>query len=419
MKTNAVVLLFLCLAGISPLFAGGGSVVNVESFGAVANGSTDNTKAINAAVASLHQGQTLFFPCSAGNAYVVDSPISFGKLNYTHIEGSGPGCFLYYKGSTPQPYAFSLVGAEAVDVRNMDFYGGNSAAPPQAVLLLGRTNASQQSGQFKFNGVRVEGYATKALVYSIASEENTWLETSLDLNGGGALYAFYTSGSDDLGVADLPTASNLSIWMQNFHICDFSSSIDPTHVLIYDNGLSSATGNHTFRDGYLASRNGTGFAFGAEGTSMISWMSLTVDSNRFENGYQMFNFTGGGAFGDVSLTNNKSAGVSKYLIYMPTACYDCNFEGNVVQQGDGATTVFGTLLNSSVSENYSFTVQHVISSNVFNRSAGTLQLSSSLSGAACNATTEGTMRYLSGASTGTGVFQICQSRAGSFSWITH
>lgn len=413
LRLNVYCFLLLCLGVRSSVASD--VAVNVESYGAVANGSTDNSAAINNALAVLKQGQTLWFPCTAGSYYNVKSPINFGSLQYKSLAASGPGCYLNYVGSSPSNYAFSFVGAEAADIRNLDFMTSNSGTCPQTTLLLGRTTSNTQSGQLKFENVRVEGWATKAIVYSIASEEDQWINPTIILNGGGALYGFYTSGSDDLGIGNLPTASNLSLWMHNFHLYDFSPSIDPSHALIVDVGTSSATGNHTFRDGYLGSTNGTGFQIVSTGSRMIAWMALTIDSNRFENGYQMFNFTGEGSFGNISLTNNKSAGVSKYLINLPTRCFDCTFQGNNIQQADSATSVFGSLLNSFLSENYPYSVTSVTGTVVNDRVHGSIQIGSSNAPPACNVTSEGTLWYAKGA----GALKLCQFTPGGYVWVTH
>jgi hypothetical protein len=392
--------------------------VNVEEFGAIADGRTDNARAINKAIASLHQGQTLFFPCTGGTYYKVYSPIKFGSMQYESIQGSGPGCYLLYSGRSSEPYAFSFAGAEIVDVRNMDFYS-NFGVAPQTVLMLGRSNANTQSGQFKFIADRVEGFATQAIVYSIASEEDSWIDPTIIVNGGGARYGFYTSCSDDLRVDNLPTASNLSLWMQNFHLYDFSPSIDPAHALIYDVGKDSGAGNHTYRDGYLGSANGTAFAFASAGQNTIAYMGLTIDSNRFENGYQMFTFTGGGSFGDISLTNNKSSGVRRYMIDLPTTCYDCTFQGNNILAGDSAVSSFGTLSNSYVSESYPFTIARVVNSYVFNRTAGAPQIGSTGRQPVCSASTEGTLWYEKGTADRDGSFQICQLQSHKYIWMRH
>jgi hypothetical protein len=409
-----VKLLLLLFVSFIPVYCQTTLMVNVETYGAVADGNTDNSSAINKAIAALHQGQTLFFPCTAGLYYKVGSPINFGSMHYESIEGSGPGCYLLYSGKSSQPYAFSFVGAEVVDVRNMDFYS-NFGIAPETILMLGRPNANAQSGQFKFISDRIEGYATKAIVYSIASEEDAWIDPTIIVNGGGALYGFYTSSTDDLGIDNLPTASNLSLWMQNFHLYDFSPSIDETHVLIYDEGWNSGAGNHTYRDGYLASANGTAFTFASVGADTIAYMGLTVDSNRFENGYQMFNFTGGGSFGDISLTNNKSSGVSHYMINLPTTCFDCTFQGNNILAGDSAVSSFGTLSNSYVSESYPFTVTQSVNSYVFNRAAGAVQIGSTGSQPACSASAEGTLWYAKGV----GTLELCEIQSGKYTWVKH
>lgn len=421
-KHLALIVLFSCLAQAAKLpntVAQSSLMVDVEAYGAVADGITDNTGAVQSAITALVTGQTLYFPCTSGYTYLVLSPINFGRLNNMHVAGSGPGCTLTYGGPTSQPYAFSFVGAEGVDITEMDFASSNASAPPQTVLLLGRTNSNVSSGHFNFNSLTVGGYATKALVYSIASEENSWLEPNLDLNGGGALYVFYTSGSDDLSVANLPSSSNLSLWMQNFHVKDYSSGITPAHVLIYDNGNASGSGSHTYRDGYLASGNGTAFAFYSNGSGTIAWMNLLVDSNRFEDGYQMFLFGGQGSFGDIVLTNNKTDGVTNYLIDLPTTCFDCTFQGNVVAQGNPTVSQFGTLQNSTLSEAYPFTVQHIASAAIFNRTTGTLQLASGLTTVACSSANEGTMGYVPGSGSQNGRFLICQRVSGNYTWTVH
>ncbi len=282
--------------------------VNVESYGAVADGHTDNYGAISTAINSLHTGQTLYFPCTQGGAYNIGSPLNFGNLSNVAIKGAArSGCQIAYQSSGSQTYAFSFVGAANVVVDNIDFNVTNRAQPPSIVLLLGRTGPDHYSGSLQFNDVQIEGYATKAIVYSIGSEQNTWLETTIVLRGGGAPYAFYTSSIDDLGVGNLPTpsnfVSNLSTWMQNFNITDSSPGADAGHALIYDAGYDSAAGNHTYRDGYFSTgSNGTGMIiYAAPGST--AWMALTIDSIRFENGGVMFAFAGGGSFGDISITN--------------------------------------------------------------------------------------------------------------------
>ncbi len=64
--------------------------ITVEAYGAIADGKTDNTHAIQTAINSLRQGQKLVFPCLAGNQYLITSPLDFGNVQYASLEGNGP-----------------------------------------------------------------------------------------------------------------------------------------------------------------------------------------------------------------------------------------------------------------------------------------------------------------------------------------
>src|SRR5258708_29626955 len=60
------------------------ATVNVKNYGATGNGSTDDTAAINNAIAALTRGATLLFPC--GN-YLVTSQLTINVSNIT-VDGS-------------------------------------------------------------------------------------------------------------------------------------------------------------------------------------------------------------------------------------------------------------------------------------------------------------------------------------------
>lgn len=71
----------LTLSGTGP---GTASTINVLNHGATGNGSTDDTAAINNAIASLTSGDTLLFPCGH---YLITSQLSISTANLT-IDGS-------------------------------------------------------------------------------------------------------------------------------------------------------------------------------------------------------------------------------------------------------------------------------------------------------------------------------------------
>jgi hypothetical protein len=71
----------LTLSGTGP---GTASTINVLNYGATGNGSTDDTAAINTAIAAMAPGDTLLFPCGH---YLITSQLSISTANVT-IDGS-------------------------------------------------------------------------------------------------------------------------------------------------------------------------------------------------------------------------------------------------------------------------------------------------------------------------------------------
>ena len=66
----------------------GGTIINVTAYGATGNGSTDDTVAINSAIAALQPGYELFFPCGT---YQISSGLNAITLNNVTIAGQ-TGC---------------------------------------------------------------------------------------------------------------------------------------------------------------------------------------------------------------------------------------------------------------------------------------------------------------------------------------
>jgi hypothetical protein len=74
--------------------SGGGTIVNVTSFGATGNGSTDDTASINYAIAALSSGATLLFPCGT---YKTSSQLS---LNLSNVTVDGSSCAILHNTSS-------------------------------------------------------------------------------------------------------------------------------------------------------------------------------------------------------------------------------------------------------------------------------------------------------------------------------
>jgi hypothetical protein len=71
-------------AAVSVSVSNSGTIINVKNYGATGNGSTNDTTAINSAIAALSSGATLLFPCGT---YLTTSQLSIGLSNVT-IDGS-------------------------------------------------------------------------------------------------------------------------------------------------------------------------------------------------------------------------------------------------------------------------------------------------------------------------------------------
>jgi hypothetical protein len=65
--------------------------VNVRRYGATGNGSTDDTAAINKAIAALKAGYELYFPCSSANIYKTASGLNPITVNNVTVAGQ-TGC---------------------------------------------------------------------------------------------------------------------------------------------------------------------------------------------------------------------------------------------------------------------------------------------------------------------------------------
>ena len=235
----------------------GGPWVDVRTFGAVCDGSTDDHDALQDAIDAAPNGTKLLIPgvCAftgeldfSGKTYITVEGMSWAN-NGTPATASG----LKHLGGNARS-ALWLVGATYFTLRNLEIYS-TSTTPPKVVLALGRSDAGSY-GWHSFDHVRITGYATQALVYSIASEVNTWNAVAMQLEGGGGKYVFYTSQSDSLSVSpgDFTASTNLSLFMNNFWIWNLVDDADAAAIYI---NAAGSTGDMYFRHGSGASRKGS------------------------------------------------------------------------------------------------------------------------------------------------------------------
>ena len=104
------------------LFDRGGAVFNVKAFGAAGNGSTDDTAAINSAIAAAvsAQGGTVYFP--QGN-FVISSTLTLSTRG-VHLIGAGRHATVISASAGFRSGDMILIGIEYCSVKHMTLSGG-------------------------------------------------------------------------------------------------------------------------------------------------------------------------------------------------------------------------------------------------------------------------------------------------------
>ena len=92
-----------------------GAVV-VTNFGATGNGSTDDTNAINAAIASLQAGNTLYFPCGT---YLISAALTPISLSDIQVLGPTSNCVTLHVVSANSFHALSVNGKGLSSAQNL------------------------------------------------------------------------------------------------------------------------------------------------------------------------------------------------------------------------------------------------------------------------------------------------------------
>ena len=221
-----------------------------RSYGAKCDGGTDDHVALTAWISAMPNFSKAIIPGNCSTSV----ELSLAGKSFLSFDGTSQGAGINYTGSGRS--ALSLLGADHITVRDITIVASNSSSPPKAAVIMGRTSGSD-FGQHVFDNVMITGYATQALVYNVASELNSFKSVIVTLVGGGALYAVYTSESDDLSLGGFTTSTMLGMWW--------------THSTIYNDGVTSASaasffvnaapscGNITFKNGFIFSNAGAAF----------------------------------------------------------------------------------------------------------------------------------------------------------------
>lgn len=221
------------------------------------NGTTgnDDTAAILAAIASVTTSRgDVFFPVGI---YKTTGVVLVPKgVNLRGVYSQGAG--LTYNGQSiiygvhTGAAVVSLKGAHGNKIENITIYGNNSSTPKTG-LLLGRSSAAS-AGLHSLINVSVKGYFGVAAVYSIASEQNSWVNLDIILVGGAAKYGFYTSQGDDKSVDSLTGSSNLDCRFYGIQIISQQDLADAAGIYM---NLGVSTFSWSFFGGYIIPKNGS------------------------------------------------------------------------------------------------------------------------------------------------------------------
>jgi len=195
-------------------------IFDLTDFGPVGNGQDDYAAIAAAIDAAAQNGGEVRLPAAELN---VSEPIHVprwvsitGRGN--HAPGKSRDGLSVIVGQHTGPSVLSLKGTHCTRLENFSIIT-SATAVPKTGLLLGR-NGPGSAGAHVIRNVNVVGYFSKAAVYAIASEENSYENLSVGLYGGGALSAIYTGQGDTYGVDSLVGSSNVShnfynLWVQN------------------------------------------------------------------------------------------------------------------------------------------------------------------------------------------------------------
>jgi len=223
--------------------------VSVKDFGAVGDGVTDDTAAIQAAIDAVQAagGGTVYVP--KGQYKTTDVIRITGKVNLIGANRTNVSAIVaHHTGAA----ILSLKGSTGSCVKFL-WLGTDATTYPKTGITLGRSSAAS-AGHHLIEHIRIQGYFSVAAVYSIASEVNTFVDLYAWILGGGALYGFYTSAVDDFSVDGLVTSTNLVCNLFQPYI--INNTNDANAACVYINS-SESMGSWNFFGGYFIPKNGS------------------------------------------------------------------------------------------------------------------------------------------------------------------
>lgn len=227
-----------------------GEFKSIKDFGAVGDGSANDTVTIKNAISSMSVfGGTLYVP---PGIYKVTETIYLPS----GVTLQGAGSFqatasIRYGASTlfcshTGAAMVSLKGANGCSLRDIALVG-DQLAKPKTGLCLGRST-SASAGHHQIDNVSITGWFTVAAIYSIASEENEMRKVFTWNFGGDAPYGLVSSTQDIFGVDSLVTSTNIHNTYSNVIMYVTSSLSSAAGIFLQ---TSNDMGNIAFNNCYI------------------------------------------------------------------------------------------------------------------------------------------------------------------------
>lgn len=185
-------------------------IVSVRDFGAVGDGTTDDTAAINAAityVAGLTYGGAVFFPVGAYAVTEINASLINTGFNKTvRLFGLGRNMSRIVP-KQAGGVLLNMMGSNQMLVENLHF--DSTAFVSQCAIFLARTTVSGNCNNNKFTGLFFTGSYSKATVVSNGSESSNWFNCRMDnVNASASYRCFWAGGGSSVGGLQAITTVN-------------------------------------------------------------------------------------------------------------------------------------------------------------------------------------------------------------------
>jgi hypothetical protein len=305
-----------------------GDFVSVKDFGAVGDGTTDDTAAIQAAFNSLKAtGGSLYIP---KGTYKVPNGIDFhqttAESSYSYyIYGDGRKDSIIV--TTNANIGLDLGGRNRVFLKDFGIEDNGTTAKVGIARYRDTTIGSDGGGSYHvYDNIFVAGMFSAASIYSIGSEVNSHYNLELLNTGNGACY--FTSDTNYLSVTAAGTITGGSNTVNNFYGGSFETASGTSGGAVYVS--TGITDNLNFYSSYLVGWTGGYIVKLGYASSDTLQGSKMFDGCRFEGTGIAFGCTGN-LVGELQVTNSTFGQSGQDIYFFNTGLTGQGFIGANIQ----------------------------------------------------------------------------------------